>query len=265
MHLDLYRKMYLIRAVEFMGMQWARQGKTTSPPHFSLGSEGLAVGVCQALRSDDLLYLHHRCHALYIAKGGRLSIYKEALCGRHTTPNATGSMHMADPEAGILGGSAIIGGALPIALGAAWGVKMAGESRRVVCAGGDSLWDTGVFWETVGVARRLQVPLLIVIEENGLSTATPAPPDGTRSIPALPTFYADGSNACAVYAQTSLALINLPAILVVRTRRYCEHVGPDWSMPMNCPHDPLEQVALTCSEKMKAEEVIDAFLRETLE
>ena len=259
---DLYRKMYLIRACELMGARWSREGRTTSPPHFSVGSEAMAVGVCAALKHDAIVYAGHRCHAPFLAKGGRVSIWKEALLGNYTQAGATGSMHMADPEAGVYGGSAIIGGHLPIAAGVAWACKMEGTGRRVVCFTGEAAWDCGYFWETWGIALRKRLPLLIVVEENGISTATPARSPLRRHMEA-PT--ASGSAVEDVTEEASCCLRALPAIMCVTTERWCAHAGGELRRPPEAPGDPLRWLALEPDRKRAIEEKTDAYLREYFE
>jgi len=258
---DLYRKMYMIRAVELIGARWSREGRCTNPPHFSIGAEAAAVGVCSQLNHQDLLYVYHRGHAPFVAKGGRLSVLREALLGDGSQPGATGSMHLADSEAGILGGSAIIGGALPIAAGAAWACKMEGNGHRVVCWVGDTAWDCGYFWETLVASTRLDLPLLIVIDENAVATASPrlCPPIHTRSL------WVNGAQLEDVQLVAGTALGLLPNVLRIATRRYCAHVGGVIERPLGDDKDPLKGFVLPDADKRAIEEHTDAFLRQTFE
>jgi TPP-dependent pyruvate/acetoin dehydrogenase alpha subunit len=260
---DLYRKMYLIRAVELIGARWSREGRCTNPPHFSVGAEAAAVGVMSALKPEDYLYVYHRCHAPFIAKGGRLSVLKEALLGTCTRPGATGSMHLADDSAGVLGGSAIIGGALPIAAGAAWVCKMEGNGRRVVCWVGDTAWDCGYFWETLGVARRLALPLLIVVDGNGISTSSSAYSCPLADIEE--TIQAFGHDVSNVADKSALALKNLPDILTISTRRYCAHAGGVLERPLGDDMDPIAQFDLPEATKAAIEADVNDYLRANFE
>src|SRR3990167_3555934 len=125
------------------------------PMHLSLGSEALAVGVCAALKPDDKIFLHHRCHAAYLAKGGSLKKMIAELYGKTTgcTGGRGGSMHLYDPDAGILGTSAILGGTISIAVGYAQACKWEGNGRRVAAFFGDAAIEKGVFWESLNYAE----------------------------------------------------------------------------------------------------------------
>ena len=91
-----------------------------TPIHLVIGQEASAVGCCSALRVSDLVYSSHRTHGAYLAKGGDL---KRMLCEMHCRINGcaarAGATHLIDKAAGMAGTSAIVGGAVPIATGAA--------------------------------------------------------------------------------------------------------------------------------------------------
>src|SRR5205814_10599954 len=107
---------------------------------------GRAVGCCAALRIDDLVYASHRTHGNYLAKGGDL---KAMLCEMHCRINGCagsrgGSMHLIDTEVGMAGTSAIVGGIIPIATGAALAAQMKREDRVIVAFIGDATTEEGV-------------------------------------------------------------------------------------------------------------------------
>src|SRR5205814_2175639 len=122
------------------------------PTHLSIGQEAVAVGVCQALSERDVMLSGHRCHAHYLAKGGSLRRLFAELYGKATgcCGGKGGSMHLASPETGMLGASAIVAGTVPIAVGAALRATGRPASRRRPIAGGStwartstSSWATG--------------------------------------------------------------------------------------------------------------------------
>ncbi len=117
-----------------------------TPIHLVIGQEAASVGCCSALRPTDLVYTSHRTHGAYLAKGGDLkAMLSEMHCRRNGCAGSRGgSMHLIDKAAGIAGTSAIVGGAVPIAVGAALAARMKGEDRVVVAFLGDATTEEGV-------------------------------------------------------------------------------------------------------------------------
>ena len=75
-----------------------RRDRIKSPVHLSIGQEAVSVGVCEALRPDDVVFGTYRGHALYLAKGGDLRAMVAELYGKATgcTKGKGGSMHLID-------------------------------------------------------------------------------------------------------------------------------------------------------------------------
>src|SRR5205085_10621879 len=96
-----------------------------SPVHLSIGQEAVSVGVCEALRADDVVFGSYRGHALYLAKGGDLRAMIAELYGKAAgcSHGKGGSMHLIDPEAGVLGTSAVVGTTIPNAVGYAYAMR----------------------------------------------------------------------------------------------------------------------------------------------
>jgi len=65
-----YRSLYRIRRVEEEVARVYPTDKIKSPVHLSIGQEAVAVGVCECLRPDDVVFCSYRSHAAYLAKGG---------------------------------------------------------------------------------------------------------------------------------------------------------------------------------------------------
>ena len=91
------------------------------PCHLYIGQEAVATGVCSSLRKDDFVFSTHRSHGHYIAKGGDIKALMAELYGRETgsSRGRGGSMHLASPEWGLPGSSAIVAGTIPLAVGTA--------------------------------------------------------------------------------------------------------------------------------------------------
>jgi pyruvate dehydrogenase E1 component alpha subunit len=168
----LYRSIRLIRSFEECALAMVKSGEIVGGIHPYIGEEAVAVGVCAALRSDDLITSTHRGHGHVLAKGSDPGRMLAELCGRDTGLNRGrgGSMHAADVSAGILGANAIVGGAAPIAAGAAWAMRRAGSERVIATFFGDGALNQGVLLETMNLAALWKLPVLFVCENNGYAT-----------------------------------------------------------------------------------------------
>src|ERR1700692_2455674 len=105
---SLYSKLRLIRRAEEEIARIYPSDKIKSPVHLSIGQEAVAVGVCDALRPDDVVSPTYRGHAAYLAKGGDLQAMMAELYGKATgcAGGKGGSMHLVGMEQLILGASA---------------------------------------------------------------------------------------------------------------------------------------------------------------
>jgi TPP-dependent pyruvate/acetoin dehydrogenase alpha subunit len=173
--LALYRSMLRIRRVEEEIERRYRDDHMKTPIHLVIGQEATAVGCCAALGDRDLVYAGHRTHGAYLAKGGDL---KAMLCELHGRANGCvgsrgGSMHLIDKRAGMAGTSAIVGGAVPIAVGAALAAQMKKEDRVVVVFLGDATTEEGVTSESLNFAALKQVPVVFLCENNFYSVQSP--------------------------------------------------------------------------------------------
>ena len=119
--LRLLREMLYIRVVEeTMAARYAEQ-EMRCPVHLSVGQEATAVGVCQALRANDRVFSTHRCHAHYLAKGGDLKAMLAEIYGKDAgcIGGRGGSMHLTDPDKGMMVSVPIVASAIPLAVGSA--------------------------------------------------------------------------------------------------------------------------------------------------
>src|ERR1700682_3123146 len=92
----LYRSLYRIRRIEEEVARVYASDKIKSPVHLSIGQEAVSVGVCDALKPQDIVFGTYRGHALYLAKGGDLKAMVAELFGKATgcTKGKGGSMHL---------------------------------------------------------------------------------------------------------------------------------------------------------------------------
>lgn len=208
-----------------------------TPVHLCIGQEAVSAGVCIHLRADDVLVPGHRTHGPALSKGLPLKKLVAELYGRTSgcSRGHGGSMHVFDPEHGIPGSSAIVGGSIAVAVGAGLGRKLAGSDAIGVAYFGDGATDAGVFWESLNFAALKEVPVLFVLEDNGLSNVMPKSEHMFADVARvaaefMPVFHADGTDVLSVFEQAGRAVRLVrgdrkPAFLACPTKRWMQHQG----------------------------------------
>lgn len=163
-----YRGLYRIRRVEEEIAAVYPTDKIKSPVHLSIGQEAVSVGVCEALRKDDIVFGTYRSHALYLAKGGDLRKMVAELYGKATgcAKGKGGSMHLIDAGARVMGASAVVGTTIPQAVGYAYALKLRRQDAVVVSFFGDGAVDEGVFHESLNFAALKSLPVIFICENN---------------------------------------------------------------------------------------------------
>ena len=118
---EALRRMYLIRRFEEKAEECYMRGLIHGTMHLSIGQEASAVGTCMSLTDDDKITSTHRGHGHCVAKGAEVSRMFAEFFGKETgyCRGRGGSMHIADVGKGNLGANGIVGGGIPIAVGAA--------------------------------------------------------------------------------------------------------------------------------------------------
>jgi pyruvate dehydrogenase E1 component alpha subunit len=167
-NLHMYRQMAKIRAFEEQVHELYKSAKMPGLAHLYVGEEGVAVGVCEALRRDDFITSTHRGHGHCLAKGAVVNRMFAELLGKEAgyCRGKGGSMHIADPETGNLGANAIVGGSAGIATGAALSAKMRGSGQVAACFFGDGALGQGLLYEAMNMAALWKLPIIYVCENN---------------------------------------------------------------------------------------------------
>lgn len=169
-----YRQMVVIRRFEERAAQGYTQAKIGGYCHLNLGEEATVVGLMAALRPTDYLFTNYREHGYALAKGIDPSRVMAELYGRSTGTSKGwgGSMHMYDTETRLLGGYGIVGGQLPLAVGAALAVDYRGGDDVVMCQMGDGTTNIGAFHESLNLAALWNLPVVFVVINNKLGMGT---------------------------------------------------------------------------------------------
>jgi pyruvate dehydrogenase E1 component alpha subunit len=235
--LEMYRRMLRIREFEIAAIDIFLRGELKGAATTYNGMEASAVGVCMALRQDDLIAGTHRSHGHNIAKGARSDRMMAELLGKETgyCKGRGGSMHIAAFDTGSLGALAVVGAGIPIAVGAALAFKMRGEDRVAVAFTGDGGTNTGNFHEGLNMASVWDLPVILVVENNqyGVSThikeAVNIEELSTRAQSyGIPGVRVDGFDVLAVYHVTMEAVERArrgegPTLLVTESYRFEGH------------------------------------------
>jgi pyruvate dehydrogenase E1 component alpha subunit len=235
----LFRAMLRIRRIEEEIERRYHEDQMKTPIHLVIGQEATSVGCCAALQKTDLLYSGHRTHGNYLAKGGDL---KAMLCEMHCRANGCagsrgGSMHLIDKRTGMAGTSAIVGGAVPIAAGAALAAQLKGEGHVVVVFIGDATTEEGVASESLNFAALKRLPVIFFCENNFYSVQSPlATRQPSREIYkwaatyGMPSVQVDGVNVLAVHRAAARAVARArsgdgPSFIEAPVYRFRAHGG----------------------------------------
>src|SRR6266446_10752365 len=238
-HLHMYRQMAKIRAFEEQVNELYKGAKMPGLAHLYVGEEAVAVGVCEALRRDDVITSTHRGHGDCLAKGAAVDRMFAELLGKEAgyCRGKGGSMHIADQETGNLGANAIVGGSAGIATGAGMSIKMRNTDQVAVCFFGDGALGQGLLYETMNMASLWKLPVIYVCENNQYNEYTHYSETTAGEVTARAAAFGihvesiDGQDVRVVYT-TTLRLVERarrgegPAFLLCNTYRYRgHHVG----------------------------------------
>jgi pyruvate dehydrogenase E1 component alpha subunit len=235
--LDIYTRMLRIRRFEEQVGTLFAQGQLPGFVHLYIGEEAVAAGVCATLRDDDYIVSTHRGHGHVIAKGGDFNRMMAELFGKATgyCKGKGGSMHIADFQIGMLGACGIVGGGIPMAVGAGLSAKYRGTDQVSVSFFGDGASNEGSFHESLNLAAVQKLPVIFVCENNQYGEFTPMEKvTGVRDIAlraagyGIPGVIVDGTDALAVYDAAVAAVQRArqgegPTLIEAKTHRKGGH------------------------------------------
>ncbi len=139
-------------------------GKIRAPVHLYSGNEEQIISVFQQIRSQDWVFCSWRSHYQCLLKGVPKELIRdEILAGR--------SISLCFPEYRIYS-SAIVGGVLPIAVGAAMSIQRRGEDSKAYCFMGEMTAETGIAHEAIKYSRNHRLPIHFIVEDNEKSVCT---------------------------------------------------------------------------------------------
>lgn len=236
----LFHHVLRIRLIEEEVARVYPEQEMRCPIHLSVGQEATPVGFFAHLRSEDQVVSTHRAHAHYLAKNGSLKKLLAELYGRVAgcTRGQGGSMHLIDLEQNFIGSTSIVGGTIPVGVGAAFAAKLSGHGRLTVVCIGDTALEEGVFHESMNFAAVKKLPVIFLCENNGYSCYSPLrnrQPDrplyNVAGAHGIPYIYLNGNDVFDVYEQSKDAIQLVrqgqgPLFVQADTFRFLEHCGP---------------------------------------
>lgn len=237
----LYRLMVLIRRFEERTEEQYTRNRIGGYCHLNIGEEATVAGTISALTGDDYLFASYRDHGVALAVGSPPRAVMAELFGKETgvAHGRGGSMHMLDVQRHFLGGWGIVGGQMPVAIGAGLALDYEKRPGAVMCLTGDASVNIGAFHESLNIAGVWHLPCLFVITNNeyGMGTSVEmasAEPelDKRASAYRMPGERVDGQDVLAV-RDAAARMLRLarderqPSLLECMTYRYRGHSVAD--------------------------------------
>jgi len=237
---EMYLKMMQTRKFEEKAAELFTLGQVHGTAHFCIGEEATGVGATCALKKEDLIYATHRGHGQSIGKGMDLDRMMAEFLGKETgyCQGKGGCMHIAGLDVGNLGANGIVGGGIPIAVGAALSTKMKNLDRVILCFLGDAATNQGTFHESLNLASIWKLPIIFFCVNNqyGMSMSVQRHVN-IEDLSIRAKSYGirgeriDGNNILEVYETTQkakkYAMSKGPILIVAETYRIMGHSKSD--------------------------------------
>jgi pyruvate dehydrogenase E1 component alpha subunit len=265
----IFRTAYKIRTFESEGIKLYRQGLIRGYFHPYLGQEGIATGVCAALREGDYIASTHRGHGHCIAWGADVRRMVAELLQKETgyCRGYGGSMHIADISVGNLGANGIVGAGTPLGVGAALAAQIRGSDAVTVTFTTDGASNNGTFLESLNLAAIWNLNFILVIENNQYAVSTRLE-ESTRDTDlykrglaiGVESHQVDGNDPLAVYEVTRAAVETCrrgqgPVLIEAKTFRHMGHhvndpgkYMPEDELAHYKARDPVDRARLALTE-----------------
>lgn len=171
-----FERMLRMRRFEEMVIRLAQKHEYIGRQHLHIGHEATGSAVALAMQAGDKIHTTHRNHGYVIACGADPGRAFAEILGRKDGLNGGkgGSWHLCDASKGMQSTSAMVGGSIALATGAAYGLKLTGEGRISFAHFGDGTLDEGVCYEAMNLASVFELPVLFVCENNSKAGQRPS-------------------------------------------------------------------------------------------
>lgn len=229
--------MILIREFEKLVSEAKLKNEILGQVHSCIGQEGVVVGTCLALTKEDYIISNHRSHGHVIAKGADLNSIMAEIYGKSTGTNGGrgGSMHIFEKDVGSICTTAIVGSGLPIGLGSSFASNFLNDGKITTVFFGDGATNEGTFGESLNIASILKLPIIFLLENNGLAITTKTENSSLitdfyqrAASYGIKSFQVDGQDVEEVYTKVKKAVkyikkSNSPVFIEAKTIRFSEH------------------------------------------
>jgi pyruvate dehydrogenase E1 component alpha subunit len=279
MLLDWYRRMVFVRRFEEQAERSFRRGKIGGYLHLYSGQEAVATGFVSAIRQEDILFTGYRDHVHALLRGTDPGAVMAELYGKATgvCKGKGGSMHVIDVSRGFYGGYGIVGGHVPLAVGAAYALKAHGTARVCLCFLGDGAMNNGAFHEAANLAGLWGhdglAPVVFIVENNQYGMGTPVPRasavvDLASRFAAydIPNERCDGMDAVAVFEVARRVVEDVrrtgrPRAVETLTYRFAAHGAADLFQPYRTKQEIEAQrrrdPILLLEQRLRAQGILD--------
>lgn len=234
-------RMLEIRLLEDKVLEIFGEGLIPGTTHTCQGQEAVSVGVALAARPADVVACTYRGHGMALALGVTREAVLGEIMGRQVgcMGGLGGSMHLSDPDVGLLPTCAIVGAGIPIATGAALTAQVLGNDSVAISVFGDGATNIGAFHEGLNLAAIWRLPVVFVCENNQygeysrIDRTTPVQDLAARAGSYdMPSEIVDGQDVDAVEAAVTRAVARArlgdgPSFVEAKTYRYAGHSRSD--------------------------------------
>lgn len=213
----ILERMLTMRRFEEEVLRVAQTHAYVGRQHLHIGHEATGAAVAMALTPQDLFHTTHRNHGYLIARGADPGRALAEIMGREGGLNGGrgGPWHLCDRKAGFQSTSAMVGGSVGLAIGAAFAMKKQRKKAIGVAHFGDGTLDEGICFEAFNMASILNLPVLFLCENNAKEGQRPSSMLAAKQLRDLPaalqvaTVVVDGRDADAVYAAAKKAVARI--------------------------------------------------------
>ncbi len=234
---EMFRLMLMGRRFTERAVELALADEIPTGLHPSAGQEAVGVGACYGLRPDDWVIPSLRTTEAFWTRGVTLLQMMNAMMANagSISKGKESFHHSGYPDHGIVAGSAIVAAHIPVAVGAAMGLRWRGSDAVVVCFFGDGASARGDFHEGFNMAAVLKAPVVFVCENNlyfqtaAAAAGTPIEDIADRAPGyGIPGVIVDGQDVLAVHEATAEAVARArhgegPSMVECKTYRFMGH------------------------------------------
>jgi pyruvate dehydrogenase E1 component alpha subunit/2-oxoisovalerate dehydrogenase E1 component alpha subunit len=242
-----------------------RQNQVVGGLYSSLGEEATSVGSAYALEKKDYIAGMIRNLGSILVRGVSPTDVVAQYCARATGPTGGRdlNLHFGSVADGLIAPISVVGALIPVMAGIALELKMHKKPQVTLTYIGDGGGSTGDFHEGINFASVHNLPLILIVQNNGYAYSTPASRQANvKSLATRARNY--GIHGETVDGNNVLAVLDA----VRRARRMCiEGEGPvlietlTFRRKGHAEHDDAGYVPEDLRKKWEAKDPIDAYHR----